>query len=245
MVVGLITYDFCYYWHHRLGHESAIFGRRTSSITRARISISRRHCVDQQRALLGWLFYLPMAVIGIRRRSSPRRRLDRPALHYWIHTEHVGRLGWLDRILATPSNHRVHHAINDRTSTELRGILIIWDRLFGSFEPETERCVYGTRAPLDSWDPILANVEIYVDLARKSGRAPRCATESGSGSAPGWRPAALIRRSGQPRDSRSVTCGPTTRRRIRACAHSPSSSSCWRSGDCAASLVLRIDSRCG
>ena len=139
-------------------------GRRTSSITRARSSISRRHCVRPAAArcwagcsTCRWRCWaIPPQVFAV-------AALIDLLYQYWIHTEHIGRLGWFDRILATPSNHRVHHAVNDRyVDRNYGGILIIWDRLFGSFEPEAERCVYGTRAPLDSWDPIWANLEVYA-----------------------------------------------------------------------------------
>ena len=90
-------------------------GRRTSSITRARSSISRPHCVRPAAArcwagcsTCRWRWS------ASRRRSSRSPRLIDLLYQYWIHTEHIGRLGWLDRILATPSNHRVHHAVNDR-----------------------------------------------------------------------------------------------------------------------------------
>ena len=97
---------------------------------------------------------------------------------YWIHTEQVGSLGWFDRWFSSPSNHRVHHAVNDRyIDRNYGGIFIAWDRLFGTFVDETERCVYGTRAPLDSWDPFWANVEVYADLARKSWNADRMARQ--------------------------------------------------------------------
>jgi alkylglycerol monooxygenase len=191
-VVGLITYDFCYYWHHRLGHESAIFwASHVVHHQSQEFNLSTALRQTSSGALVGWLFYLPMAVIGIPPQVFAVAALIDLLYQYWIHTEHVGRLGWLDRILATPSNHRVHHAINDRyVDRNYGGILIIWDRLFGSFEPEAERCVYGTRAPLDSWDPIWANVEIYVDLARKSWSTPHWRDKVGVWfKPPGWRPA--------------------------------------------------------
>jgi len=174
-VVGVLAYDFCYYWQHRLGHESAIFwASHVVHHQSQEFNLSTALRQTSSGALLGWLFYLPMAVTGVPPQVFAVAALIDLLYQYWIHTEHVGRLGWLDRILATPSNHRVHHAINDRyVDRNYGGIFIVWDRLFSSFAPETERCVYGTRAPLESWDPIWANVQIYVDLARKSWRAPR------------------------------------------------------------------------
>jgi sterol desaturase/sphingolipid hydroxylase (fatty acid hydroxylase superfamily) len=174
-LAGVIAYDFCYYWHHRLGHESAIFwASHVVHHQSQEFNLSTALRQTSSGALLGWLFYLPMAVVGFPPQVFAVAALIDLLYQYWIHTEHIGSLGRLDRILATPSNHRVHHAINDRyIDRNYGGILIVWDRLFGSFVPETERCVYGTRAPLDSWDPLWANLAVYVDLARKSWCTPR------------------------------------------------------------------------
>ena len=84
---------------------------------------------------------------------------------FWVHTEHIGKLGWFDLIFTSPSNHRVHHAINDRYIDKNYGaILIIWDRMFGTFEPENEACIYGTLTPLNSWNPIIALSSVFQDM---------------------------------------------------------------------------------
>ncbi len=112
---------------------------------------------------------------------------------FWIHTRQVGRLGWFDRVFASPSNHRVHHAVNDRyIDRNYGGVLILWDRLFGTFEDERddERIVYGTRAPLRSWNPLWANLEVYAALARDAWRARRWRDRLQVWvRPPGWRPA--------------------------------------------------------
>ena len=188
---GIVAYDFCYYWNHRLGHESAIFwAAHVVHHQSQEFNLSTALRQTSTGALLSWIFYLPMAVLGVPPQVFAAAALIDLLYQYWIHTEHVGKLGWLDRILATPSNHRVHHAVNDGyVDRNYGGILIIWDRLFGSFAPEDERCVYGTRAPLDSWDPLWANVEVYADLARKSQLAPRWADKLRVWfKPPGWRP---------------------------------------------------------
>ena len=190
-VLGLLVYDFCYYWNHRLGHESAIFwAAHVVHHQSEDFNLSTALRQTSSGALLGWLFYLPMAVAGFPPKVFAVAALIDLLYQYWIHTEHIGRLGVLDRILATPSNHRVHHAVNDRyLDRNYGGILIVWDRLFGSFEPEQERCVYGTRAPLQSWDPVWANLEVYADLAGKSWRAPRWSDKWRVWlKRPGWRP---------------------------------------------------------
>ena len=90
---------------------------------------------------------------------------------FWIHTEHVPRIAWLDKWLVMPSNHRVHHAINDPYLDKNFGaITMVWDRLFGSYQAELpeQPCVYGTKKPLNSWNPLWANVVEYVAMAKDS-----------------------------------------------------------------------------
>src|SRR5690606_31283640 len=141
-------------------------------------------------ALLGWIFYLPMAVAGVPPLVFGVVALIDLLYQYWVHTEQVGKLGWFDRVFCSPSNHRVHHAVNDRyLDRNYGGILIVWDRLFGSFREEDEKCVYGTRAPLNSWDPLWSNLEVYWALARDSWHARSWADKLRVWiKPPGWRP---------------------------------------------------------
>jgi sterol desaturase/sphingolipid hydroxylase (fatty acid hydroxylase superfamily) len=174
-LLAIVFYDFCYYWNHRLGHESAVFWA-------AHVVHHQSQCYNlstalrqtSSSALLSWIFYVPMAVAGVPPKMFAVAAIVDLLYQYWIHTELVGKLGWFDRWFASPSNHRVHHAVNDRyVDRNYGGIFMLWDRLFGTFVEESERCVYGTRAPLNSWDPLWANVEVYADLARKSWHAAR------------------------------------------------------------------------
>jgi sterol desaturase/sphingolipid hydroxylase (fatty acid hydroxylase superfamily) len=148
-VAGLVAYDFCYYWHHRLGHESAIFwASHVVHHQSQEFNLSTALRQTSSGALLGWVFYLPMAVIGFPPQVFAAAALIDLLYQYWIHTEHVGRLGWLDHVLATPSNHRVHHAVNDGyIDRNYGGILIVWDRLFGSFVEERQLRLAATHFP--------------------------------------------------------------------------------------------------
>jgi sterol desaturase/sphingolipid hydroxylase (fatty acid hydroxylase superfamily) len=88
---------------------------------------------------------------------------------FWIHTREVGRLGPLEWFLNTPSHHRVHHGINPKyQDRNYAGVFIIWDRLFGTFIPEDEEPVYGITTPLATWNPLWANVHVFVDIARQA-----------------------------------------------------------------------------
>ncbi len=191
-VLAIVSYDFCYYWNHRLGHESAVFwAAHVVHHQSQEYNLSTALRQTSSGALLGWIFYLPMAIAGIPPEVFVVAAVVNLLYQYWIHTEQVGKLGWFDRWFGSPSNHRVHHAVNDRyIDRNYGGITMLWDRLFGTFVEEGERCVYGTRAPLDSWDPLWANFEVYADLARKSRALPRWRDKLAVWlMPPGWQPA--------------------------------------------------------
>ncbi len=173
-LLALIFYDLCYYWLHRMGHESAIlWAAHVVHHQSQDYNLSTALRQTSTGFLFGWIFYLPMALAGVPPEVFAVVALIDLLYQFWVHTEHIGRLGWFDRVFCSPSNHRVHHAINDRyLDRNYGGILVIWDRIFGSFQEESEVCVYGTRSPLNSWNPIWANVEVYVSLAKQAWRAP-------------------------------------------------------------------------
>lgn len=192
-VLAIVAYDFCYYWNHRLGHESAVFwASHVVHHQSQEYNLTTALRQTSSGALLGWIFYLPMAVAGFPPEVFLVAAVINLLYQYWIHTEQIGKLGWFDRWFGSPSNHRVHHAVNDRyIDRNYGGITMLWDRLFGTFVEESERCVYGTRAPLDSWDPLWANLEVYADLARRSRHATRWRDRIAVWlMPPGWQPAA-------------------------------------------------------
>ncbi len=191
--LAIVFYDFCYYWNHRLGHESAVFwASHVVHHQSQRYNLSTALRQTSSGAFLGWIFYLPMAVAGVPPAMFAVAAIVDLLYQYWIHTEVIGKLGWFDRWFASPSNHRVHHAVNDRyIDRNYGGIFMAWDHLFGTFVDESERCVYGTRTPLNSWDPLWANLEVYADLARKSMQCERWSDRVRVWlKPPGWQPAA-------------------------------------------------------
>jgi hypothetical protein len=121
---------------------------------------------------------------------------------YWVHTQLIGKLGWFDRWFCSPSNHRVHHAVNDRyLDKNYGGILIVWDRIFGSFAEEDGQgpIVYGTRSPLRSFNPLWANLQVYGDLVSDAWRALSWADKLRVWlKPPGWRPADVAARFPKP-----------------------------------------------
>lgn len=176
-LLALVFYDFCYYWNHRLGHTCALFwAAHVVHHQSEEYNLSTALRQTSSGALFGWIFYVPMAVAGVPPLVFGVVGLVDLLYQYWIHTQQIGKLGGFDRVFASPSNHRVHHAVNDRyLDKNFGGIFMLWDHLFDSFEPEDDRepCVYGTRSPLRSWDPLWANAEVYVALGKETLRARR------------------------------------------------------------------------
>ena len=201
---ALVFYDFCYYWHHRWMHEIAVaWAAHVVHHSSEDYNLSTALRQTATGPLLGWIPYLPMAIAGVPPSLFLAVALIDLLYQFWIHTELVGRLGWFDRVFASPSNHRVHHAVNDRyLDRNYGGILIVWDRLFGTFQDELpdEPPVYGTRKPLRSFDPLWANLEVYAQLARASARAPRWRDRLAVWvRRPGWSPPGAGAAAGRPR----------------------------------------------
>jgi sterol desaturase/sphingolipid hydroxylase (fatty acid hydroxylase superfamily) len=200
---GLLLYDFLYYWHHRAGHRVAVLWAAHAVHHQSEdYNLSTALRQTSTGWIFGWIFYLPMALLGYPPVVFAAVALVDLLYQYWVHTQQVGRLGWFDRVFCSPSNHRVHHAVNDGyLDRNYGGILILWDRLFGSFQEERDDlpCVYGTRQPLRSWDPLWANLQVYVSLARDAWRTRRWRDKVLIWLAPpGWRPADLAARDPKP-----------------------------------------------
>ncbi len=193
---ALLLYDFLYYWHHRLGHEMAgLWAAHVVHHQSEDYNLSTALRQTSSGFLFGWIFYLPMALIGVPPLVFVVVALIDLLYQYWIHTEQIGKLGWFDRVFASPSNHRVHHAVNERyLDRNYGGILILWDRIFGTFveEDDNEKPVYGTRAPLRSFDPIRANLQVYRQLIADAMRTRRWSDKLRLWiKPPGWQPADL------------------------------------------------------
>jgi alkylglycerol monooxygenase len=200
-LLALLFYDFCYYWLHRAGHECALFWAAHVVHHQSQdYNLSTALRQTSSGALAGWVFYLPMAVAGVPPIVFGTVALIDLLYQFWVHTEHVGKLGWFDRWFCSPSNHRVHHAVNDGyLDRNYGGVLIVWDRMFGSFQEEGEKCVYGTRSPLNSWDPLWSNAEVYWGLAKDSWHARNWIDKLRVWfKPPGWRPADVAARFPKP-----------------------------------------------
>lgn len=174
-LAAVVMFDFFDYWLHRMGHENALMWAAHAVHHQSQdFNLSTALRQESTVVFIGWLFYLPMAVLGVSPEQFGVAGLIVLVYQFWIHTEHVGKLGWFDKVFSSPSNHRVHHAVNDQyLDKNYGGMLVIWDRLFGTFAEEKETCVYGTRTPLQSWNPIWAVTGGYWQLLQTAARLPR------------------------------------------------------------------------
>lgn len=202
-LAALLLYDFLYYWKHRFGHRVAL-GWAAHVVHHQSEDYNLSTALRQTSTdwIAGWLFYLPMALLGFPPLVVGVVALVDLLYQYWVHTQQVGKLGWFDRWFCSPSNHRVHHAVNDAyVDKNYGGILVVWDRLFGTFteERDDEPCVYGTRSPLRSYNPLWANLEVYAALARDSWHARGWADRLRVWlKPPGWRPVDVAARFPKP-----------------------------------------------
>ena len=193
-VCALLGYDFCYYWHHRMAHEVNAFWA-THVVHHSSEDFNLGTALRQPTLGFwwGWLFYVPLAVAGVPPIVFAGVALIDLLYQFWVHTEHVPKLGWFDRVFVSPSNHRVHHGVNEAyLDKNYGGILIIWDRLFGTFEDERidEPAVFGTRAPLHTWNPASVVLRTYQDLFFDAWHAKSWADKLRIWvKHPGWRPA--------------------------------------------------------
>lgn len=202
--------DFLFYWFHRFGHRTNLGWAAHMphhSTEELNYAVALRASVTQR--FFSFFFYWPLCLVGF----SPATMTAMVAFHLVLqlipHTRVVPKLPrFIEWWMNTPSHHRVHHARNDRyLDKNYGGFLIIWDKLFGSFEPETEACSYGVTSPPNTWDPTFINFQVWKQVARDAWEAPRFVDKLRVWFMPtGWRPegARALPKSGWKRDGKEV-----------------------------------------
>jgi sterol desaturase/sphingolipid hydroxylase (fatty acid hydroxylase superfamily) len=168
LAAAVVGWDFIYYWNHRFMHTSrymwAVHEVHHSS-ERYNLSTALRQPVAD--ALGTMLPYGLLCLFGIPPEVVATARGVNLIYQFWIHTEAIDRIGPAERALNSPSHHRVHHGTNRQyLDRNHGGILIVWDRMFGTFEPEDEHVVYGLTTNIDTFNPARIASHEYVDMAR-------------------------------------------------------------------------------
>lgn len=191
-ILLFIGVDFFYYWFHRYSHVINLFwgGHVVHHQSEEyNLSVALRQGWFQKFFSFG--FYLPLAVIGF----EPVQFLTVSSLvtlyQFWIHTKNINKMGVLEYVLNTPSHHRVHHGVNPKyIDKNHAGTFIIWDKMFGTFQAEEEEPTYGITHPINTWDPLSANLHHWKQmyLGIKQMRSPGDKLRY-IFMPPGWRPA--------------------------------------------------------
>ncbi len=162
--------DFCYYWAHRMSHEVNLFwlGHVVHHQSEDyNLSVALRQSVFQK--MFTFYFYFPLAFLGFKTEWFVLIGAFNLLYQFWIHTEVIEKMPrWFSYVFNTPSHHRVHHGRNPKyIDRNHAGSLMLWDRLFGTFQEEEERPIYGITTPINSWNPVMANVQPFVLLYRE------------------------------------------------------------------------------
>lgn len=162
-----IGIDFFYYWFHRLAHEiNVLWGGHVvhHQSEEYNLSVALRQGAFQKFG--SFLFYLPLAIIGFDPVMFIIISQFQTLYQFWIHTKTIHLLPKpIEYIFNTPSHHRVHHGRNPKYIDKNHGgTLIIWDRMFGTFQKEEEEVVYGITKPLKTWNPLRAQLDFWKDL---------------------------------------------------------------------------------
>jgi sterol desaturase/sphingolipid hydroxylase (fatty acid hydroxylase superfamily) len=165
-IIAFIGVDFFYYWAHRSSHEINLFwaGHVVHHQSEEyNLSVALRQSAMQK--VYTFYFYLPMAFIGFKTEWFLLISAINLLYQFWIHTEAVGKMGPLEWVMNTPSHHRVHHGRNPKyIDKNHAGTFIIWDRMFGTFQEEEERPTYGITTPLNTFNPVFAQVAHYKNI---------------------------------------------------------------------------------
>ena len=157
--------DFVYYWFHRFSHEMRFFWNFHvvhHSSNKYNLSVAVRQSWFS--GIAHWIFYIPVALLGFPFWAFVTMHGLNLLYQFWIHTERISTLGFLEYFLNTPSHHRVHHGVNNPyLDKNYAGIFIIWDKMFGTFVDEKEEVKYGIIKPLTTYNLLWINLHGWVE----------------------------------------------------------------------------------
>ncbi len=183
--LGLLAADLSYYWMHRTEHKHRILWASHSvhhSSKEYDLSVSLRLSIVE--GLFEWIFLLPMILVGFNPLQTIICLIFIVQYQTWIHTKSINKLGWLDEVFNTPSVHRVHHGSNlQYLDKNFAGILLLWDKLFGTFQREEEDVVFGLTASINTYNPLKINFveykNIWLDVKQRHGLRDKFSTVFG------------------------------------------------------------------
>jgi len=166
-VLILFAEDLLYYWFHRISHLSRFFwASHIVHHSSQKYNLSTALRQTWTGSFLSFVFWLPLPLLGFHPVMILAQMSISLIYQYWIHTEHIKKMpGWFETIFNTPSHHRVHHATNPQyLDRNHAGIFIIWDKWFGTYEPEAEKPIYGLVTNINSYNPLYVAFHEWINL---------------------------------------------------------------------------------
>jgi len=193
-IVFFFAVDLCYYAFHRMAHEiNFLWGAHVGHHQSEEYNLVTALRQSAFQYGFSWVFYLPLAILGCPPQVFLILFILLKVYQFWLHTQTIKRIPFIEGVFSTPSSHRVHHAKNPvYIDRNYGGTLVIWDKLFASWQPEldSEPCHYGTTRPLNTLNPIKANFQHWTMLAKDSLQTQSFSDKIGLWFKPtGWRPA--------------------------------------------------------
>lgn len=173
-VALFLLVDFTYYWAHRMSHEINLFwGGHVVHHQSEDYNLSVALRQSSLQVIWTFGFSLPIAFLGFETLDFALISALNTLYQFWIHTETINKMGWFEFVFNTPSHHRVHHGRNPKyIDKNHAGTLIIWDKMFGTFQQEEERPTYGITKPINSWNAVWANFSHYAEMGKDLKRIP-------------------------------------------------------------------------
>jgi sterol desaturase/sphingolipid hydroxylase (fatty acid hydroxylase superfamily) len=197
-IIAFIALDFAGYWVHRIAHEYNFFWNNHivhHSSEEFNLACALRQSISVFVKIFSFLL-LPAALLGVDAKVIAIVAPLHLFAQFWYHTQHIGKMGFLEQIIVTPSHHRVHHAINKEYMDKNYGqIFIVWDKLFGTYQEESKNiiAVYGITRPVQTWNPIKINFQHLLLLIKDAWRTNNWKDKLRIWLMPtGWRPQDVV-----------------------------------------------------
>jgi len=173
-ICGLVIFDFIWYWAHRLSHEvNFLWGGHVPHQQSEEFNLTTALRQGALQDTMYWPLYMTMALMGFSLEMFVAQVMTNKFYGFWLHTRTIGKIPLVEGILSTPSAHRVHHGMNDiYLDKNHGGIFMIFDRIFGTYQEETEEVIFGVRKRYASFDPVRAHFDWLISLwndARQTG----------------------------------------------------------------------------
>ncbi len=166
-ILVIFVHDFTYYWFHRISHTTRFFwASHVVHHSSQKYNLSTALRQTWTGSFTSFVFYLWIPLLGFHPAMILMQMSISLLYQYWIHTELINKMPrWFEFFFNTPSHHRVHHATNSQyLDRNHAGIFIIWDRMFGSFEPEIEKPIYGLTKNIETYNPLRVAFHEWIDM---------------------------------------------------------------------------------